>query len=345
MNSRTPPARAPKKILGFVIVLFASATLHAAGSFSLLPEIGDDGIHVGYTITRHYSLFIPNRESRFFAGAVLSPPSETDPTRLAAGLGTLLIQNLAGDRISGRYQIDLLARLDALYRFPRLAAGEVGPFPDGFFVESDAYPVTVATVGLRFLTADRYRFPTYAAEARLRVTGEIGWETDGAYSAGNTDAFVGILVPLLSPFVEASARATYRGYVPLGIFDGAVPPGALTTVRLRGYTAGEFHHHATKMSLDLIGRIPFEFYVPMGVGLGLYVDAGRGANTPAGLIDPVASGDVVAGAFLEYRVIAPYETGSVTIRSGFGIHPDTREVIGPWLRVEYSAGWFFADPL
>ncbi|TVR53513.1 MAG: hypothetical protein EA426_17830 [Spirochaetaceae bacterium] len=334
-----------RKILCIVVVLFSSAALHAAGSFSLLPEIGDDGIHVGYTITRHYSFLIPNRESRFFAGAVFSPPSETDPTHIAPGLGILLIQNLAGDRISGRYQLDLHTRLDALYRIPTLTAGVIDPVADGFFVESAPYPVTVATAGLRFLTADRYRFPAYAAGVRLGVSGEIGYGADEPYSAASTNAFVGFLVPLFRPFVELSARATYRGYVPLGAFGGAVPLSALPTVRLRGYAGRESYRHAATGALDLIGRVPFEFYVPMGVGLGVYVDAGRGADTPGGLIAPVAASEVVAGAYLEYRVIAPYETGSVSIRSGFGFLPGTRDVAGPWVRIEYTAGWFFSDPL
>ncbi len=351
MSSR-PYASARRRVMLLAVVLLGGgAGAATAGEFSPLPEINEHGAHVGYTFARHYSLLIPGREARFFGGAVFSYAPDVDATLHDLGLGAVLIQNLAGDRITGAFQVDLGTRLHAVYRLPtgRDAAGAqtTGGVPGGFFVESDPYPVVGAEMDLRFITADEYFFPERAFAARAGAAVAFGI-TDEPYSTAHLTGSVETVIPLFTPLVQVDLFARYRGYLNPGWLAGPAPASALSNIRLRGYTGSDRLAHGGAASASVALRLPFEFYVPMSAGGGAYFDAGRVSASATGLARPSgeeAIGAAVVGGFVEHRVLAPFRIGSVVLSAGIGANLPDLTPSDPWIRVDYRAGWFFSDPL
>lgn len=351
MNNRAAVAARPGATFLTVLLLFAGLWSAPASDFNPLPEINERGGHIGYTLARHYSLLIPGRETRFFGGAVFSYAPDVDATLHDLGVGAVLIQNLAGDRITGGFQLDIGSRVHAVYRLPagRPAAGTegTGEAPDGFFIESEPYPVVGAEMDLRFITADDYFFPERAFAARAGTAVAIGL-TDARYSTAHLTGSVSAVIPVFTPIVQINLSARYRGYLNPGWFDGAAPASALSNVHLRGYTDTNRFAHGATGSASIALRLPFEFYVPMSAGGGVYFDAGRVSASAAGLMR--ASGEegaaaAVVGGFVEHRLLAPFRTGSVALSAGIGATIADWSLGDPWLRIDYRTGWFFSDPL
>lgn len=351
MSSRTCTSAHYRVLILAVVFLAGGRGAATAGDFSPLPEINERGGHIGYTLGRHYSLLIPGRETRFFGGAVFSYAPDVDATLHDLGVGAVLIQNLAGDRITGAFQLDLGSRLHAVYRLPagRNADGgeAAGAVPAGFFVESDPYPLVGAEIDLRFITADEYFFPERAFAARAGTAVALGL-TDEPYSTAHLTGSLEAVVPLFTPLVQIDLKARYRGYLDPGWLNGPAPASALSNVRLRGYTGTDRLAHGGAASASVAVRLPFEFYVPMSAGIGAYVDAGRVSASAAGLVRPSgedATGAAVVGGFVEHRILAPFRIGSVALSAGIGANLPDLTLSDPWLRIDYRTGWFFSDPL
>lgn len=351
MSSRRYASSGRRVVLLAAVLLAAGAAVATAGDFSPLPEINERGGHIGYTLARHYSLLIPGRESRFFGGAVFSYAPDVDATLHDLGLGTVLIQNLAGDRVTGAFQLDLATRLHAVYRLPAgrdSAGGEAaGAVPAGFFVESEPYPLVGSEIDLRFITADTYFFPERAFAARAGTAVAFGI-TDEPYSTAHLTGSLEAVIPLFTPLVQVDLHARYRGYLNPGWLAGTAPASALSSIRLRGYTGTDRLAHGGSASAALAVRLPFEFYVPMTAGGGAYVDAARVSASAAGLVrvsGEEATGAAVAGGFVEHRILAPFRIGSVVLSAGIGANLPDLTLSDPWFRVDYRTGWFFSDPL
>jgi hypothetical protein len=334
------------RLRGLLAALFLVSCLGvtAAGSFRLAPEINERGAHIGYGLARHYSLVIPGREARFFAGAVFSYTPDIDAMLNDPGVGVVFIQNLAGDRITGAFQVDLSSRLDAVYRIPAGREESAVAAPTGFFTETAPYPRTSGEVDLRFITADRYHFPDRAFAAGLGAAVALGF-TDEPYSTAHLNASLQATVPVLTPALQVDFSARYRGYLDPGWFAGPAPASALSYLDLRGYTGTDRFAHGVTASAAVTARLPFEFYVPMSAGVGVYADAGRVSATVAGLVSSGAAEGVVMGGFIEHRVLAPFRIGSVTLSAGTGVLAPGWSLAAPWLRIHYRTGWFFSDPL
>lgn len=361
MNSRPCPAPCGRTVLLAALLLVAGFGPATAGSITLLPEIDERGGHIGYTLARHYSLLIPGRETRLFGGAVFSYTRDVDATLHDLGAGAVLIQNLAGDRITGRFQLDLGTRVQAVHRLPSgrdaAAGGSGASVPEGFFLENEAYPLTAAEMELRFTAADSYHFPERAIGARAGAGVALG-VTGEPYSTVHLTGSLQAVIPVFTPLVQVDLGARYRGYLNPGWLDGPAPASALSHVDLRGYTGTERRAHGASVSAALAVRLPFEFYVPMSAGGGAYFDAGRVSGHPAALVRLGAAdeaggaaggidrdGAAVAGGFIEYRALAPFGMGSVTLSGGMGAIVSEWTSADPWVRLAYRTGWFFSDPL
>ena len=339
------------RLLLVTMLLCASVGSVSADGFSLLPEIDARGAHIGYTRSRHYGLIVPDRETRIFAGAVVSHTPDIDATLHDPGVGFVLIQNLAGDRITGAFKVDLTSRLAAVYRLPGARQDPVGAVPAGFFLETDPYPLTSGDLGLRFLTADRYHFPERAFAARVGGSVAFGF-ADEPYSTAHLAGSLQAVIPVFTPNVQVEMAARYRGHVDPGWLDGPAPASALSYLHLRGYAGTERLAHGASVSADVTARLPFELYVPMSAGAGVYVDAGRVSGSLAGLVTTGEAADgitthgrAVVGGLVEYRLLAPFRIGSVTLSAGMGALVPDWTPSRPWLRIDYRTGWFFADPL
>ncbi len=350
MIDRMPLRPAGCRLLLVAMLLCASVGIVSADGFSLLPEIDERGVHIGYTRARHYGLIIPDRETRIFAGAVVSHTRDIDATLHDPGLGFVLIQNLAGDRITGRFQVDLTSRLEAVYRIPDARQDPAAAVPAGFFLETDAYPLTSGDVGLRFITADQYHFPERAFAARIGGSVAFGFAGE-PYATAHLTGSLRAVIPVFTPNVQVSLGARYRGYVDPGWLDGSAPSSALSYLDLRGYTGAERLAHGASVSADVTARLPFEIYVPMSAGAGAYADAGRVSGSPGGLVSGDTAngtqthGRAVVGGLVEYRLLAPFRIGSVTLSAGVGALVPDWTLARPWLRIDYRTGLFFADPL
>ena len=356
MNSRACAAPSRRATLLLALLLIAGLAAATAGEWSPLPEINERGGHVGYTLARHYSLLIPGRETRFFGGAVFSYAPDVDATLHDLGVGAVLIQNLAGDRITGAFQLDLGSRVEAVYRLPAGRTDPTAAVPAGFFLETDPYPLASAEMDIRFITADDYFFPKRAFAARIGGALALGL-TDEPYSTAHVTGAMNAVIPVFTPVVHIELGARYRGYLDPGWTDGPAPASALSYIDLRGSTGTDRRAHGASVSAAVAARLPFEFYVPMSVGGGVYVDAARAAGSAAALVrtaadgvagsadETAATGAVVGGGFVEHRLLAPFRIGSVTLTAGVGAMVPGWTPADPWLSIDYRTGWFFSDPL
>lgn len=344
MNSRACAALSSRATLLLSLLLSAGLTAATAGEWSPLPEINERGGHVGYTLARHYSLLIPGRETRFFGGAVFSYAPDIDATLHDLGVGAVLIQNLAGDRITGGFQLDLGSRLSAVYRLPADRVDPTATVPAGFFLETDPYPLASAEIDLRFITADDYFFPSRAFAARIGGALALGL-TDDPYTTAHVTGSMDAVIPVFTPVVQFEVGMRYRGYLDPGWTGGPAPASALSYIDLRGYAGTDRRAHGASVSAAIAARLPFEFYVPMSVGGGAYFDAGRVAGDALGLVQAAADGAAVVGGFVEHRLLAPFRIGSVALSAGIGTKLPDLSLSAPWLRIDYRAGWFFSDPL
>ena len=349
MSDRTLPTLNRCRPLMVALLLAAGLGVATAGEFSPRPEINERGGHIGYTLPRHYSLLIPGRETRFFGGAVFSYAPDVEATLHDLGGGVVLIQNLAGDRITGAFQVDLASRLEAVYRLPVGRENPTGA-PAGCFIETEPYPRVAGALDLRFITADQYHFPERAFAARIGGALAVGF-TDDPYATAHLTGSLQAVVPVLTPVVQVDLSARYRASFDPGWLDGPAPASALSYLDLRGYIGTERFAHGAAVSAAVAARLPFEFYLPMSAGVGAYVDAGRVSNSVAGVVPGLAAegtdaaGAAVIGGFLEFRLLAPFRIGSLAVSAGTGAMVSGWTPAGPWLRIDYRTGWFFADPL